>query len=428
VCADGPRVEVRTLGCKVNRAESEALVEALGALGVTAASDGAVSDCVVVNTCTVTVEAEAKARKEVRRALGVTAGPVIVTGCLAAVDPRSVQAIDPRVVVETDRSLLARAVAALHAAGDGQRAREAPLARTAAFRTRALIKVQDGCDNGCAYCIVPDARGLPRSMPASGIVDRVRALVAAGAAEVVLTGINIGRYGDGAAAPDLGALVERVAATGIARIRISSIEPPDVSARLLEVLASTPAVVAHLHVPLQSGSDRVLAAMGRRYDTASYSARLDAARRALPGLAVTTDVIAGFPGERDDDFARTLEFVQGCRFAGLHVFRYSPRKGTAAAAAAGQVPATERAARARVLRATGERLRARYARSRDGGRATLLVEKVADGIARGTTEDHLRVSAALPGARAGDLVPVRLSVSDGGDARGYYVEEGREIG
>jgi threonylcarbamoyladenosine tRNA methylthiotransferase MtaB len=193
-------------------------------------------------------------------------------------------------------------------------------------------------------------------------------------------------------------------------------------------LAATPAVVPHLHVPLQSGSDRVLAAMGRRYDTAFYSAMLDAARRALPGLAMTTDVMAGFPGESRDDFARTEEFVERCGFAGLHVFRYSARKGTAAAEAACQVPAGEKSERARALRAAGERLRVRYARSRDGGQATLLVETVADGIARGTTEDHLRVFAALPGAHAGELVPVRLSVSDGGAVRGYYVGERREAG
>jgi threonylcarbamoyladenosine tRNA methylthiotransferase MtaB len=429
VCADGPRVEVRTLGCKVNRTESEALVDALGALGVTVTDDGAVSGCVVVNTCTVTAEADAKARKEVRRALAATTGPVIVTGCLAAVDPQSVRAIDPRVVVEADRSLVASAVAAaVQAWRPGNAARGGCVTRTGASRTRALVKVQDGCDNRCAYCIVPEARGLPRSVPAGEVVDRVRTLVAAGTAEVVLTGVNIGRYDGGAGAPDLAALVEKVAATGVRRIRLSSIEPPEVSARLLGVLAATPAVVPHLHVPLQSGSDRVLAAMGRRYDTASYSAVLEAARRALPGLAVTTDVIAGFPGESGGDFARTEEFVEGCGFAGLHVFRYSPRKGTAAADAAGQVPAGEKSGRARALRAAGERLRVRYARSRDGGHATLLVESVVDGIARGTTEDHLRVSAALLGAHAGDLVPVCLSVSDDGAVRGYYVGEWREAG
>jgi threonylcarbamoyladenosine tRNA methylthiotransferase MtaB len=429
VRAEVASVTVRTLGCKVNRSESEALAEALGTLGVTVSPDGNAVGCVVVNTCTVTAEADAKARKEVRRALEATCGPVVATGCLAAVDSASLRAIDPRVVVEPDRSRLARTVAALllQVAPDRARRSTGPPARAAAGRTRALVKVQDGCDNRCAYCIVPDARGLPRSVPADAIVCRTRALVTAGTAEVVLTGVNIGRYRDGAGGLDLAALVSRVAATGIARIRLSSIEPPDVSARLLEVLAATPAVVPHLHVPLQSGSDRVLAAMGRRYDTAGYAAVLGAARGALPGLAVTTDVIAGFPGETGDDFAGTLESVERCGFAGLHVFRYSARAGTPAADAPDQVPAGVRSERARLLRDLGERLRARYARSRDGGSATLLVEALAgDGVARGTTEDHLRVSAALRGARVGELVPVRLTVSDDGAVRGYYVGDGRE--
>jgi threonylcarbamoyladenosine tRNA methylthiotransferase MtaB len=425
VRAEVASVAVRTLGCKVNRSESEALAEALGALGVSVTAGDGATGCVVVNTCAVTAEADAKARKEVRRALEVTSGPVVATGCLASVDPASLMAIGPRVVVEPDRSRLADTVAALLRTAPDRAGRSADSSeRAAAFRTRALVKVQDGCDNRCAYCIVPDARGLPRSTPADAVVARVRALVAAGRAEVVLTGVNIGRYGDGAAAPDLAALVSRVAATGVARIRLSSIEPPDVSARLLDVLAATPAVVPHLHVPLQSGSDRVLAAMGRRYDTTAYAAVLASARRALPGLAVTTDVIAGFPGESAADFAGTLAFVERCGFAALHVFRYSARKGTPAAAAPGQVPAAERSVRARSLRESGERLRVGHARSRDGGRAMLLVEAVMDGIARGTTEDHLRVSGALPGARAGDLVPVRLAVTDGGAVRGYYVDGG----
>jgi threonylcarbamoyladenosine tRNA methylthiotransferase MtaB len=286
------------------------------------------------------------------------------------------------------------------------------------------VKVQDGCDNRCAYCIVPDARGVPRSVPAEYVVARVAGLHASGTAEVVLTGVNIGTYG-AEGAPDLAALVKLVAATGVRRIRISSIEPPDLSERLLEVLAALPAVAPHLHVPLQSGCDRTLAAMGRRYDTASYACRLSLARDALPGLAVTSDVIAGFPGETDEDFAASAGFIEACGFAKLHVFRYSRRSGTPAATAPDQVTPAVKAVRARTLREMSGRFERAHANARAGQPAMLLVEAVRDGCARGTTEDYLRVSAESPGARAGDLVRVVLGQTADGAPRGYYVGERR---
>lgn len=432
-----PRVAIRTLGCKVNRAESEALAEALLPLGIVVARPEDATDAVVVNTCTVTGEADAKARKEVRRALGSTSGPVIVTGCLAALDAKGLRALDARVVVEADRAALPVTVASMLGAIAGARAAavlasdpahaSAPASpvRLAGSRTRALVKVEDGCDNRCAYCIVPDARGVPRSVPLHAVVERVEALHAQGVAEVVLTGVNLGRYEGGADAVDLAALVERLAATGVRRIRLSSIEPPDLTARLLSALAGTPAVAPHLHVPLQSGCDRILAAMGRRYDTAAFADALARARAALPGLAVTTDVIAGFPGESDEDFAATLAFCEACAFARLHVFRYSRRAGTPAATAPGQVPATVKAARAGELRALGADLERGHAHTRSGQEAWLLVEAVREGVAHGTTEDYLRVSCDLPSARPGDLVRVTLGVSDDGCVRGYYVGESR---
>jgi threonylcarbamoyladenosine tRNA methylthiotransferase MtaB len=418
VRAEPARVAIRTLGCKVNRSESEALAQALAGMGIGSIEGGRAPDAVVVNTCTVTGEADAKARKEVRRALADTEGPVIVTGCLAAVDAEGLHSLGGRVVVQPDRTSLAATIAALLKAGGGPGASAAWGAATS--RTRALVKVQDGCDNRCSYCIVPDARGAPRSVPAAEVVARVAAVHAAGTGEVVLTGINIGRYADGAGAPDLAALVGLVAATGIRRIRISSIEPPDLTDHLLGVLAGTPAVAPHLHVPLQSGCDRTLVAMGRRYGASAYADGLTRARSALPGLAVTTDVMAGFPGESDEDFASSFALVEACGFARLHVFRYSRRAGTAAASAPGQVPAKVSSGRAASLRALSTRLERARELSRAGGRAELLVESVRDGVAHGTTEDYLRIAADLPGARAGDLVAVELAASVGGGLRGYY--------
>lgn len=409
-------VAVRTLGCKVNRTESEALAEALIARGVpvSAVRDGA--DVVVINTCTVTGEADAKARKEVRRALAAPGGPdVVVTGCLAAVDADGLRALGRRVTVEPDRAALAGTVASLFAA----RRRSGPPAVVPrgpkqrppeVFRTRVMVKVQDGCDRRCAYCIVPDARGNPVSVPVAEVLARVDALARAGTAEVVLTGVNIGRYRDGATG--LGELVRAIGARGVPRIRISSIEPLDVTDDLLDVLASVSGVMPHLHVPLQSGCDRTLEAMGRGYSAPEYRDAVRRARAALPGLAVTTDVIAGFPGETDRDFEESLAFVEACGFAGLHVFRYSRRRGTPAYAMPGQVPAPVASARARALRDAGARLATSYGESRVGGTAEVLVESLTGRGAVGTSEDHLRVTVPDCDAASGAIVRVRLISKD----------------
>lgn len=397
-------VAFKTLGCKVNRVESEAIAAELLGCGVTLADHDAAS-VVVINTCTVTGEADAKARKAVRQALAAQSEPVVVvTGCLAMLDAEGISALGERVVVEADKAEVAARVAALlgtNAPSPG----EPVLVRGEGFRTRAPLKIQDGCDAFCAYCIVPHARGVPRSVPLERIEATARALVVSGTPEIVLTGINLGRYSDGSA--DLAAVVEAVAASGIARVRLSSIEPMDLTERLLGVLASTPAVCEHLHVPLQSGSDAVLEAMGRGYTIARFEERIAAARAALPGLAITTDVIAGLPGETPADAQATLEACERIGFAKLHVFRYSERAGTPAAEMPGSVPKPERAARAEALRTLGERLAAAHAAAHFGHEVEVLVERVEDGRARGTTRDYLTVEFdAEPDTRVGALVRV----------------------
>ncbi|MBA4370857.1 MAG: tRNA (N(6)-L-threonylcarbamoyladenosine(37)-C(2))-methylthiotransferase MtaB, partial [Coriobacteriaceae bacterium] len=393
-----------TLGCKVNRAESEAALARLLGGGWRAAAQAAEADVVVVNTCTVTGEADRKVRKAVHRALRECAGPVVVTGCMATVDGggAALAALDPRVVVEPDKSRLPSRVASLV---DGPAPAAHGVRSGEGFRTRAAVKIQDGCDARCAYCIVPDARGPARSVPVADVLAEVRALVAAGTREVVLTGVNLGRFaaGDGPG-DDLADLVRAVAAEGPARVRLSSIEPLDITERLLTALAGTPAVCAHLHVPLQSGSDRVLAAMRRGYTAAQYEEAIARAREALPGLSVTTDVIAGFPGESDADLAETLALVERVGFSKLHVFRFSARPGARAAEMGGQVPHAVRDSRAAELRAAGERLCEAYVRGRAGREAEMLVERVADGMAEGTTRDYLRVRFPADGAAEGDLV------------------------
>ena len=307
--ADGcGRVAFVTLGCKVNQTESEAIAAEL-AVGSGCAPDSA--DVVVINTCTVTGEADHKARKAVRHALALPRSPiVVVTGCLATLDADGLRALGARVVVEADKQRVSARVAdALRSRGVTASRADAPGA-SAPFRTRAQLKVEDGCDAFCAYCIVPYARGVPRAVPVGTELAEAERLVAAGATEIVLTGINIGRYDDsGIRLPEL---LTRVAATGIARIRLSSIEPGDVTPELLQAALATPAFCAHLHVPLQAGSDAVLARMGRPYGTAGYAATIEAARAALPGIAISTDIIVGFPGESEAEFAETLALVPPC--------------------------------------------------------------------------------------------------------------------
>lgn len=403
-------VAFRTLGCKVNRVESDTITAELLGDGWTLVpeSDAAV---VVINTCTVTGEADAKARKAVRQALKAAGEPiVVVTGCLAAIDAPALRRLGERVVVEVDKEAVSARVAALVGAGSQPEvASVAPPRAGEHFRARAAVKIEDGCDNRCAYCIVPRARGVPRAVPLSRIVDEATALVEAGIREIVLTGVNLGRYRDGTR--DLADVISAVGATGVPRVRISSIEPPDLDERLLAVLSETPSVCAHLHVPLQSGSDAVLEAMGRSYTVAEYLRRIEAAREALPSLAVTTDVIAGLPGESESDHEATLDVIARVGFSKLHVFRYSQRAGTPAAVMA-QVPATVRARRASELRAAGEQLQERFAAERIGSRAELLVERVDSVSAEGTTREYLRLNVPAGHLQVGDLVPVTVQTGN----------------
>ena len=398
-----PTVAFKTLGCKVNRVESEQTAARLLASGWRVADPDA-ADVIVVNTCTVTGEADAKARKEIRRALAAAGSPyVVVTGCLAAVAPDEVARLGERVVVVEDRDHVAGAVAALlgeRVAPGGER----PSSTHADFRTRAMVKIQDGCDAWCAYCIVPTARGSATSRAADAIVAEVDSLASAGVGEVVLTGINLGKYRD--RGTDLASLVTELAGRG-PRIRLSSIEPGDLTPALLDVLARSVArreACPHLHVPLQSGSDRVLAAMGRDYDTGTFARHVGEAAAAIPALALTTDVIAGLPSETEAEAGETLTFAREMGFQRLHVFRYSARAGTRAAAMPDQVDPRVRTRRAADLRRLSDTLFEEYRASRVGAGASVLVEKAS----RGTSEDHLavRVVGAVP--RVSSVVEVRL--------------------
>ena len=416
---------VVNLGCKVNRVESDAFAAALIARGGAAVPERDAS-LIVVNTCTVTGEAEKKTRKAVRRALRESdAAAVVVTGCAAAIDSAAYEAMDERVRVVAKGELLTQIErGAWDGAGDPALDENFPCAPApatlplgAGFRTRVGVKVQDGCDNACTYCIVHVARGRATSRPADEVAAECAALAAAGAREIVLTGINLGSYCDGArrdeAAVRLAGLLERLlretehlSAEGEApcRFRVSSIEPRDVDQAFVDLLASADGrVCRHLHLPLQSGSSKVLREMARPYDAERYAALVDLLRKRVPGISLSTDVIVGFPGETDGEFQETLDLARRCGFSKIHVFPYSRREGTPAAARPDQVSPAVKAARAASLRALGDHLRAADLAHRAGTMEFALVEE--GGVAM--TESYFEVPAPA-GAPVGTLAPVAL--------------------
>ena len=397
------------LGCRVNRVESDGITAALQAAGHTPASDCV--DIVVVNTCTVTGEAEKKTRKAVRHALRTNPrATIVVTGCAASIDPEVFTAMDPRVRVAARHAVVGVALAlddgALHGqAGEGPVGVEAgveggrsasfpppsvPLRYGRGFPTRVGIKVQDGCDNACTYCIVHVARGASTSRALPECVDEARRLCAAGAREIVLTGIDLGNYRyDGTGLTGL--LSALLDAAPEARVRISSIEPPSITPQLIEFMAAADGrVCRHLHVPLQSGSAKVLREMARPYAADEFRVLIGLLYQAMPDISLSTDIIVGFPGETDEDFARTLDMVRACRFAKVHAFRYSRRAGTPAASRLDQVDAEVVTRRAHELRRVAGEVRKREMRRRLGDSELVLVEQA--GL--GTTESYFPVRVA----------------------------------
>ncbi len=397
------RFALVNLGCKVNRVESDTIVAQLESRGHTLSDEGA--RAVVVNTCTVTGEADKKARKAVRRALkDHPDARVLVTGCAAALHADDFEAIDDRVIV-CGKAAVADICDELAPEGEGPACPNpvAPVRFGEEFPTRAGLKIQDGCDNACTYCIVHVARGKARSLPLSQVLVQARALADAGAREIVLTGINLGSYRSEGATLAGAALAVRDALPGV-RVRISSVEPRDVTPELSRALATSDGwICRHLHLPLQAGSTRVLADMDRPYTAKEYRDIVDSLYRDVPGLSLSTDIIVGFPGETEQDFQDTLDMARVCRFSKIHVFRYSKRAGTPAAARLDQIPADVIADRAHRLSALARELRQEAARSREGSLERVLVESEG----RGTSESYFPVEVNGIAPR-GSLIDLQL--------------------
>ena len=444
------RFAVVNLGCKVNRVEADGFERLLAGRGG-APSSQAEADLIVVNTCTVTGEAEKKTRKAVRHALAANEeAPVIVTGCATEIDAAAYEALGNRVTVvpkagmalyleegafpsrppaggspldtraqRDDRTAEEGELAAPErpAPSTGNRAAglAAPEGAEAVLpadgRTRIGIKVQDGCDNACTYCIVHVARGRATSRNADEVAVEAVALARAGVREIVLTGINLGSYdADGL---DLADLCLRLLAETAelhapgeppCRFRIGSVEPMDVSMDLIGLLAEARGrLCRHLHLPLQSGSSKVLREMGRPYDAEEYRQLADYLRAMVPEIALTTDIIVGFPGETEQDFEDTCALARHIGFAKIHVFPYSQREGTPAAERPDQVPPGEKAARAARLRTLTDELAAADRAARAGAVELALVERPG----HATTESYHEMPAPV-GAAIGSLVPVKI--------------------
>jgi threonylcarbamoyladenosine tRNA methylthiotransferase MtaB len=389
---------IETLGCKANVYDSRRLAEALEDCGLRPAPPGRPADVCVLNTCTVTAVADRKGRKLAARLVRENPGArVFLTGCGVEAGHGDLASL-PGVTGLFGRGEWRRLVTT---AVDGARLPDGALdgdfgIRSFGGRARAFLKVQDGCDAFCAYCILPYVRGRPRSRPLADVGAEARRLVDGGFTEIVVTGIHTGFYGrDLPDRPTLAQAVLAVAETeGIGRVRLSSVEANEVTDELLAAMAH-PAVCPHLHLPLQSGDAEVLRAMGRSYRPSEFLHIIARARAALDGPAVTTDVMVGFPGEGEDAFERTVEFCRAARFSRMHVFPFSPRPGTRAAAMAGRPAPDAVRERGRILRGLANELAADWADGFVGRRVRVLLERCSPaGRLSGYTDRYVRLTAA----------------------------------
>lgn len=422
---------VLNLGCKVNRVESDHFEKCLYEAGLFSVplED---ADVVVVNTCTVTGDAEKKARKLVRSAVRSNGrARIIVTGCASAMAPDVFRDMSDRIEVVPKAEVCAH-LSNLSILPCGTFEQDAHLDAVGVFadegdrkpflpgRSRIGVKIQDGCDNECSYCIVCKARGASKSTPHESVVQDVLALERAYVKEILLTGIDLGAYRDGdIRLADLLFILLDATRQGypinpisdvdprlmLPRFRISSIEPGSIDRELVHLMAASEGrICRHLHIPLQSGSNKVLSEMGRHYDVDDYVLLIDGIKREIPMISITTDVIVGFPGETDEDFNSTMDVASRCGFSNIHVFPYSKRFGTVAAARSDQIPVDTRSFRAKRLRNLARELRAEDAHRRIGEMEVYCVQEDGNMMSESYYERK-----ALEGLHAGELIELPFS-------------------
>lgn len=353
--------KIYTLGCKLNYAESSTIARRLEIAGFTQAARGAAAGVVIINSCSVTAQADHKARELIRRAVRENpAARVAVTGCYAKLKAGEIAEINGVSVVEADKSKLL----ALIIGETGTSATGAEQSFFASYstgeRVRSFLKIQDGCNYHCTYCTVWKARGESRNAPAADIVNSAREIAAAGVKEIVLTGVNIGDFGKSTGETFLDLLTALDCIEGIERYRISSIEPNLLTEPIIAFCAASSKFMPHFHIPLQSGSDNILKRMGRRYTSADFAAKIAAIRTLIPDVFIGVDVIVGFPNESDADFEATYNLLANLEPSYLHIFPYSPRANTTAAGMEGQIAPSVKKARAARLEQLNKDLQAQF--------------------------------------------------------------------
>jgi threonylcarbamoyladenosine tRNA methylthiotransferase MtaB len=419
-----------TFGCKVNQYDSQAAREALLRRGLLEVSPSEDADLYVVNTCCVTAESHRKGLKAARRlARRHPNAAIVVAGCSVEMDPERVRntpgvdaAVDNAEKARLD-AIAARILGDSSAQGCPGGASAWPSISRFADHTRAFVKIEDGCNAFCSYCIVPHVRGRVRSRAPDEVVDEVARLAEGGYHEVVLTGIHLGAYGtDAGGESGLLPLLERLEdAPGLERLRLSSLELGEVTDELLDLMAASERLCPHLHIPLQSGDDAVLRAMNRHYTAEEFLGRLAAIRSHMPDAAVTTDAIVGFPGETDEHFQATVKVCRRAAFSRMHVFPYSDRPGTRAAAMPGKLDRPTIQARRDELLAVAAELAEGYHRHFVGRTVEALVESRRDrrtGLLCGYSRRYVRAYFEGGDDLMGELVPVEVEAAEAGGVRG----------
>lgn len=416
------RVEV--LGCKVNQYEAEQIKELLSGNGVEA-GERRTADLILIHSCAVTAEAVRKLRQTIRRcAADAPRTRIIISGCAARAGIVDAELPDFS-YIEPGRGWLARLASILPEVGcgryeGGNLANDSLPLRRFSGHHRAFLKIQDGCDIACSYCIVPSLRGGSRDKPLADILAEARNLLAAGHREIVVAGVSVGLYGKQSGVA-LAEVIERLARIeGIERLRLSSLHPSDLTSELLAVWSSSRKIMPHIHLPLQSGSDSILKRMRRGYDSREFLAAAERARSSLDAPAISSDVIVGFPGETEADFADTEAVAREVGFSRMHIFPYSHRPGTLAASFRREGRAGDLKNRIRRLRELGEELRHEFHRSLVGRKTTALAETydAETGIYRGYSERYVPVQFAGAAGKLGEVVELRLESATQSGMRG----------
>ncbi|MGE5397383.1 MAG: tRNA (N(6)-L-threonylcarbamoyladenosine(37)-C(2))-methylthiotransferase MtaB [Chitinophagales bacterium] len=397
------KAAVYTLGCKVNQVETEAIKESLIQDGYEIVDFPEAADVFIINTCAVTQIADKKSRAVIRRARRINPlARVVVTGCYSQVFREQIESmgdidlIIPNKDKEDLAGILKQYISTGQAANDSLEREDKLQAIKYSerhHRTRAFVKIEDGCESWCTYCIVPQARGRIRSKHPEDVLSEIQGMLDLGYREIVLTGIHIGQYGRDLEKWELVTLLEFLLykLSGTYRLRLGSIEVSELNVRLRELITGDRRLCRHLHIPLQSGSDKILHLMNRHYSSRQYLDLLQTVADNLPGIGLTTDVMVGFPGEGETEWHETVSLIEGSPLNDLHVFRFSPRPGTRAATFSGTVSNEIKNFRSRQLIDLGERKRYKFMKSLVGGKTQVLTEKRVDGVTRGLSDNYVEV-------------------------------------